>query len=135
MVDAVVTWVDGSDPAHVAKRLSAKSAESRAIAKEAIEDNRFRDNDEIRYCLRSIFNNAPWIKRVFLVTDNQWPASIDKIKAKEHNIMQVSHEEIFKSHHGFLPTFNARTIESCIYLIEDVDESFVYLNHDMFFTS
>jgi hypothetical protein len=33
--------------------------------------NRYRDNDELRYSLRSLEKYAPWIRRVFIVTNGQ----------------------------------------------------------------
>ena len=33
--------------------------------------NRYRDNDELRYSLRSLEKYAPWIRRIFIVTNGQ----------------------------------------------------------------
>ena len=33
--------------------------------------NRYRDNDELRYSFRSIEKYAPWVRRIFLVTNGQ----------------------------------------------------------------
>lgn len=35
--------------------------------------NRFRDNEELRYSLRSIEKFAPWIRKVYIVTSGQIP--------------------------------------------------------------
>ena len=37
------------------------------------DGNRYRDSDELRYSIRSIVKNAPWVRRIYLVTDNQIP--------------------------------------------------------------
>ena len=70
MVDAVITWVDGADLGHRQKRqLYAKS--ENALNIEAHAATRFSDNGELHYCIQLIRKNAPWINRIFLVTDAQ----------------------------------------------------------------
>jgi hypothetical protein len=57
-VDVVVAWVDGSDRSHRAKR-QRYLAEPGGDAKPervSYEERRFSDNEEIRFCLRSIHN-------------------------------------------------------------------------------
>jgi hypothetical protein len=58
--------VDGSDRKHRRKR-------NRYLAKPGGDDQpeavaskarRFSDNDEIRFCLRSIRNYAPWVRTI-----------------------------------------------------------------------
>ena len=39
----------------------------------AMSDNRYRDSEELRYSLRSLVKFAPWIRKIFIVTDNQIP--------------------------------------------------------------
>jgi hypothetical protein len=39
----------------------------------AMSDNRFRDSEELRYSLRSLVKYAPWVRKIFIVTDNQIP--------------------------------------------------------------
>jgi UDP-N-acetylglucosamine-lysosomal-enzyme len=50
------------------------------------DSNRYRDSDELRYSIRSIVKNAPWIRRIFIVTDNQVPNWINL----EDNIGRIS---------------------------------------------
>ncbi len=38
-----------------------------------VSENRFRDSNELRFSLRSLERFAPWVRRVYLVTDNQIP--------------------------------------------------------------
>ena len=54
-VDVVVAWVDGSDRRHRAKRqryLAERGTDAKP-ERVAIDERRFSDNDEIRFCLRS----------------------------------------------------------------------------------
>lgn len=133
MVDAVITWVDGDDPSHVEKKNKHMKSTAISLSEEAAGRKRYQDSDEIRYCLRSIYNNAPWVKRIFLITDNQYPSSINKSIAEKLNIYQINHEEIFKGHENYLPTFNSRSIESMMWRIPGLSEEFIYLNDDFFF--
>jgi hypothetical protein len=70
---------------------------------------------------------APWIRRVFLVTDDQLPAWLD---ADHPDVTVVSHREIFGVA-GRLPTFNSQAIESRLHLIPGLAEHFLYLNDDV----
>jgi hypothetical protein len=71
-VDVVVAWVDGADPEHRAKRKRylADPGGDAELERAAHDERRFSDNDEIRFCLRSIRNYAPWVRTIWLVTDN-----------------------------------------------------------------
>jgi hypothetical protein len=63
-IDVVVAWVNGRDPKHRAKRkryLADPGADTKP-ERAATDERRFSDNDEIRFCLRSIRNHAPWVR-------------------------------------------------------------------------
>jgi len=133
VVDAVVAWVDGADPKHRAKR-KRYLADPGGVAKPervANIERRFSDNDEIRFCLRSIRNYAPWVRTIWLVTDNQVPAAIDRRRAERENIRIVDHREIFRGYEQLLPTFNSYAIESMLWRIEGLADRFLYFNDDM----
>ena len=68
-------WVDGSDPDWQERKARALE-ELTGVADphlDAVSDSRFRDLGELRYSLRSLQRHAPWVRRVFLVTDKQVP--------------------------------------------------------------
>jgi hypothetical protein len=132
-IDAVVAWVDGSDRKHRRKRkryLAQPGGDDRpeAVASTA---RRFSDNDEIRFCLRSIRNYAPWVRTIWLLTDNQVPASIDRLKAEHDNIRIVDHRQIFRGYEELLPTFNSFAIETMLWRIQGLADRFLYFNDDM----
>jgi hypothetical protein len=132
-MDVVIAWVDGADPKHRAKRkryLADPGGDAKP-ERVATDERRFSDNDEIRFCLRSIRNYAPWVRTIWLVTDNQVPAAIDRKKAERENIRIVDHREIFRGYEQLLPTFNSRAIESMLWRIEGLADRFVYFNDDM----
>ena len=92
-IDVVVAWVDGRDRKHRLKRRRYLADPSGDIkpSRAAVKPQRFSDNDEIRYCLRSIHNYAPWVRTIWLVTDDQVPASISRRRAERYNIRIVDH--------------------------------------------
>ena len=108
-IDVVIAWVDGRDSKHRAKRKSYLADPGRGCQAQADghRKRRFSDNDEIRFCLRSIRNYAPWIRTIWPVTDDQVPAAIDRRKAERDNIRIVDHREIFR---GYEPTRSLRTL-------------------------
>ena len=132
-IDVVIAWVDGRDPQHRAKRKRYLADLERDAKPERAATNkrRFSDNDEIRFCLRSIRNYAPWVRTIWLVTDNQIPAAIDRERAERDNVRIVDHREIFRGYEQLLPTFNSRAIESMLWRIEGLADRFVYFNDDM----
>jgi hypothetical protein len=129
-VDVVYTWVDGSDPAWRARKAKALSANPWVTAGSAHTANasRFACREELRYSLRSLHCFAPWVRRVFLVTDGQLP---DWLDTSHPTLTPVSHAEIFGAA-GRLPTFNSHAIESRLHRIPGLAEHFLYLNDDVF---
>lgn len=91
--------------------------------------NRYRDNDELRYSVRSLFKYAPWVRYVHFVTSGQVPNWLDITHPR---VRVVSHDDIFvdKSH---LPVFSSPAIEVHLHRIPGISKKFVYLNDDVFF--
>ncbi|SNY14306.1 stealth family protein [Paractinoplanes atraurantiacus] len=129
-VDAVYTWVDGADPAWFERKARALRDNGWVAASNGQTANRsrFASRDELRYSLRSLHAFAPWIRHVFLVTDDQVPAWLDLDRA---DLTVASHREIFGDT-GRLPTFNSQAIESRLHRIPGLAEHFLYLNDDVF---
>lgn len=133
-IDAVITWVDGSDPAHRAKR-EAWLARTAAANENGTNPHRWACSDELRYCLTSIANNAPWIGRIWIVTDAQTPDLSGLPAALRAKITVVDHHLLFAGHETALPTFNSLAIESLLWRIPGLAEHFVYFNDDVFLTA
>lgn len=121
----VYLWVNGNDPEWQAKRnaVIGKTETGSAVNCEG----RYADNDELKYSLRAIEMYAPWIRRIFIVTDNQVPCWLDTTNPK---IQIVDHKEILPA--KCLPTFNATVIEHFLYRIPGLAEHFLFANDDMF---
>ncbi|WP_066933464.1 stealth family protein [Microtetraspora fusca] len=124
-IDAVYTWVDGSDPAWRARRDLALTG---GLSEQATTDARFTSRDELRYSLRSLLTYAPWVNRVWVVTDGQRPSWLD---TSNPLISVVDHKEIFTDP-SVLPVFNSHAIETQLHHIDGLSEHFLYLNDDFF---
>lgn len=131
-IDAVITWVDGSDPRHVAKRQHYQPPTPRNA--NGTNPHRWACNDELRYCLRSIANHAPWIGRIWILTDAQAPDLSGLPQTLANRITIVDHLTVFEGHEQALPTFNSLAIETLLWRIPGLAERFVYFNDDVFLT-
>ncbi|HET8654110.1 MAG TPA: stealth conserved region 3 domain-containing protein [Longimicrobiaceae bacterium] len=92
-------------------------------------DVRYVEDDELKYSLRSAELFLPWIRRVFLVTDNQVPEWLDRANPR---VRVVDHTE-FVSEPEWLPTFNSKAIAAQLHNIEELSEHFLCCNDDTFF--
>ena len=128
-IDAVFTWVDGSDPTwQEKKRRRLKEMGRPPLHETAANDARYAQIDELRYALRAVTRYAPWLRRIFLVTDGQRPPWL----ADEYpQVTLVRHDEIF-SDPAALPTFNSHAIESRLHHIPGLAERYLYFNDDIF---
>ena len=118
-MDIVITYVNGLDP------LWQKDYEQHTNT--PILEKRFRDWGTLRYLLRGIEVNMPFIRRVHLVVarDSQVPEWVNR---KEVNI--VLHKDIIPEE--YLPTFNCNPIEMHLHRIKDLDEEYLYFNDDLY---
>lgn len=136
-IDAVITWIDGSDPKHRKKRLKALGKEEDPPENQlptGKDKTRFVDNGELKYCIASIRKFAPWIRKIHILTDNQTPDFLSQEVMDKLNIHIVDHKEIFRRYEWALPTFNSRTIETAIWRIRGLAPRFIYFNDDFIIT-
>lgn len=129
-MDAVITWVDGSDPAHAALRARYGGPEASPAATDL---TRFANSGELRFAVRSLLKFCPYIGRIHVVTAGQHPHPIDaelSDPATAGRIAVVDHAAIFGEHADLLPTFSSRSIEFMLHRIPDLAEQFLYLNDD-----
>ncbi|SNS14075.1 stealth family protein [Actinacidiphila glaucinigra] len=124
-IDVVYTWVDGSDPMWQRRR---SAYEGGGYHVESANAARYISRDELRYSMRALQQNAPWVRNVYVVTDRQRPGWLNDSHPR---ITVVDHSEIFDDPSA-LPTFNSHAIESRLHHIEGLSEHFLYFNDDMF---
>ncbi|MCT9006022.1 stealth conserved region 3 domain-containing protein [Streptomyces rhizosphaerihabitans] len=127
-VDVVYTWVNGGDVAWLERKSAVLASLGMETEDSATSAARFRDRDELRYSLRSIDMYAPWIRNIYIITDQQIPNWLD---TDHPRVRVVDHKEIFGDR-GALPTYNSHAIESQMHHIEGLAEHFLYFNDDMF---
>ena len=121
-IDIVLTYVDGNDPVWLEKRKQYKKMQG-----EDGSASRYRDWENLKYIFRGIEKYAPWVNRVFLVTDHQCPKWLDQEYEK---LVIVNHEDYIPKE--WLPTFNSNTIEINFHRIKELSEHFIIFNDDFF---
>lgn len=138
-IDAVYTWVNGSDPKWLEQKESYFNTFVENLTGESVipsnqtanGDHRYQDHNELRYSLRSIVSYANWIRNIYLVvaTEDQIP---NWVNISHPRLRIVTHREIFPEA-SHLPVFNSRAIESHLNNIDGLSDDFLYLNDDFFF--
>ncbi|KAG0365832.1 hypothetical protein BC939DRAFT_456943 [Gamsiella multidivaricata] len=142
--DIVYTWVNGSDPELQRLRLE-RQAQSPLFAQvlandpktiDATTTKRFRDMDELRYSVRSVYEYArDMYRHVHILTtvvgpgQGQTPDWLDLTRGTV--VRTVHHTTIFENQ-TYLPSFNSLAIESQMHHIPGVTDVFMYLNDDVF---
>ncbi len=134
-VDVVIAWVDGDDPVLADKRNKYFQGGRITIGSGA-HPTRFASSNEIRYCVLSILKFAPFVRNIFIVTDEQDPGISADVRKyfpdRSGSIRIVDHREIFMGYENYLPTFNSISIANMIWRIKGLSENFVYFNDDTF---
>ena len=125
-IDAVITWVDGSEPNYKLKL-------EENLKNKKIINRQYTQANEIDFCVASIIKFAPFVRKIFIVTDKQKPrfsgirhmVSLEKIEI-------IDHEEIFRDNLDCMPSFNIRSIDALLFKIKNLSDKFIYFNDDMF---
>eukprot|EP01034_Spumella_vulgaris_P024664 gene24664-31033_t len=93
--------------------------------------NRYRNSNELKYSIRSLIKNAPWVHHIYIVTDNQIP---NWLNLETDKLSIVTHEQIF-SNLSHLPVFSSPAIETHLHRIPGLSKRFIYFNDDVFLGS
>lgn len=124
-IDFVVTWLDSNDVEWKKEYTYYKTG---AIGDMGV--GRFRDMNIFQYWFRAVERFAPWVNKVYLITNGKFPDWINKNNPK---LVLVRHEDYIPKE--YLPTFNSVTIELHMHRIKGLSETFVYFNDDMILNS
>lgn len=128
-IDFVVTWVDGNDQIWRAKK--AQYANLLDVSKGSMNSKKaYREWDTFQYWFRGVEKFAPWVNKVYLVTDEQVPPWLDTTYEK---LKVIDHQEIIDQ--KYLPVFNSNAIEMNLHKIKGLAENFVYFNDDCYLTA
>ena len=117
-MDYVLPYVDGSDPVWREQYKKANFTGN-------IEESRFRDFGFLRFALRSVAENMPFIDRVVLIVSgpSQVPDWLD-------NARVIYHADFMPGEHR--PTFSSSAIETDMWRIEGLSGRYIYGNDDIF---
>ncbi len=122
-VDIVYTWVNDKDEEWLNKK---KQFSNHDIACSGSADQaRFENHNELYYSVLSVKNFLPWVRNIYIVTDNQRPDWL----SDDENIFIVDHHDIIDAQ--YLPTFNSHVIEANLHKIPGLAEKFIYFNDDV----
>lgn len=125
-IDMVFSWVDGSSSDFQRER--AKRMEAYVVGEGDESEARFRQIDELKYALRSVYLFAPWVRRIFIATDSPAPDWL-----VDHPRVTLMRSADFFPDTSALPTHNSHAVESQLHHIPGLAEHFLYSNDDMFF--
>jgi hypothetical protein len=124
-IDMVFSWVDGSSAEF--QRARAKRMQNYVVGDGDDSDARFRQINELKYALRSVYMFAPWVRRIFIVTDSPRPEWL----AEHPSVTLVRSEDHFQDT-SVLPIHNSHAVEAQLHHIDGLAEHFLYSNDDMF---
>lgn len=121
-IDYVITYVDGSD--------AVWQKEYETVTGKKIDSSkseRFRSWDNLKYNLRAVEKNLPFIRNVYLVVSgpSQVPPWVNP-----DTVHVVYHKDIIPE--KFLPVFCSTSIEMFLGFIPGLSENFIYANDDTF---
>lgn len=126
-IDAVYLWVNDQDPKWQAKRSKFRPTGETRVA---VAASRFRQFDELLTSIRLLAANATFVRKVFVVVDEQEPNLASLGHDLPFELVVVNHAEFIPTEN--LPTFNSRAITAHLHLIPGLSERFLYLNDDVF---
>lgn len=122
-VDIVYLWVAEEDP----EREIYKKLEGIIQNDGNSTENRFNNNEELKYSLRSIEMYCPWVNNIYVfVKDGQCPDYLNLDNPKIHLIF---HSQVIPK--KYLPLFNSNSIEQHIHKIPGLADRYIYFNDDL----
>ena len=121
-IDYVITYVDGSDKVWQAEYMKASGKKI-----DAEKSERYRSWDNLKYNLRAVEKNLPFVRNVYLVVSgpSQVPSWINP-----ETVHVIYHKDIIPE--KFLPVFCSTAIEMFLGFIPGLSENFIYANDDTF---
>ena len=135
-IDIVLPWVDGDDPVLKKRRQSYMNDGEEGRHEDVAGITRYKSVGEIKYCIATINLFAPFIRKIFIITDGQNPQLepyLSKLFPEGYIPIEiVDHKTIFKGYEEYLPVFNSRGIETMMWRIPELSDRFILMNDDFF---
>ena len=123
-IDFVITWGSNDDP-EWKKQYEYYSAKAGRTVDSSIY--RYRDWDMLYFLFRGIEKFAPWVNKVYFVTNANPPKWMN---TKHPKLIVLNDKDIVPSQ--YMPTFSCFPIEFNFHRIEGLSDKFVYFCDDMF---
>lgn len=124
-IDFVIAWVDGRDPEWQRRKAVCQGTDLSDDREE-----RYREWDLLRYWFRGAAKFAPWVRKIFLICDQEPP---EWLKRDNEKLVIVRHEDYLPE--AYRPCFSSHPIELNMHRIAGLSEQFVYFNDDMYLIS
>eukprot|EP01065_Artemidia_motanka_P041915 TRINITY_DN5516_c0_g1_i1.p1 TRINITY_DN5516_c0_g1~~TRINITY_DN5516_c0_g1_i1.p1 ORF type:complete len:893 (+),score=272.87 TRINITY_DN5516_c0_g1_i1:62-2740(+) len=118
-VDVVFTYVNGSDAAVAA---AVDEQRRRGATDEQLRPNLIRDLGQLRFGLRSVHENMPWVRHIWVLTGSAPPSWLRETAY----LTVVPHSAVFSA--SELPVLGSNAIQSRIHRIPKL--AFRYLSMD-----
>ena len=123
-IDFVITWGSNDDP-EWKKQYEYYSAKAGRTVDSSIY--RYRDWDMLYFLFRGIEKFAPWVNKVYFVTNANPPKWMN---TKHPKLVVLNDKDIVPSQ--YMPIFSCFPIEFNFHRIEGLSDKFVYFCDDMF---
>ena len=123
-IDIVIPWVDGNDPHWLQEKSLYDTSSKKGYSNSSM---RFREWGLLKFVLRGIEKNMPWVNTIHFLTYGHTP---DWLKINHPQLRIVSHKDFFINKKD-LPTFSSHAIEANLRGIKNLSEKFIYFNDDM----
>ena len=113
-IDLVYLYVNGND-------IEWRNKRNKYASEQDLKPCRFRDNNELKYSLRSVEKYAQWIRKIYIVSDSQIP---DWLNTNDERVSFINHSEIIPM--DVLPLYNSMVIELFLSQIPGLSNYFIY---------
>lgn len=132
-IDAVISWVDGYDPVYQQK-LRTFCSQQGIEPRVAVEPTRIQQCNEIHYCLHALRRFAPWIRTIYIITNQQIPPTVTALRGSTfgNKIKIIDQNELLLECQSTSPIFNSLSVEWLMWRIKGLSNRFLYLNDDFF---
>ena len=123
-IDFVITWGSNDDP-EWRKLFEYYSAKAGRTVDSSVY--RYRSWDMLHFLFRGIDKFAPWVHKVYFITNANPPKWMN---TKHPKLVVLNDKDVVPSQ--YMPTFSCFPIEFNFHRIEGLSEKFVYFCDDMF---
>ena len=129
VIDIFLLWVNGSSTEWIQRRNKTALLYNITLTEHFLSA-RYDDHDEMKWALRSIEKYAPWINKIHILTDKQYPYWMKRDHPKVH---WVDHDTLFypgfHTYNSIAMQFAANRIPGVSRRLILMDDDYLFLNH------